>query len=66
MLLVSIPEAAYETRLSQDGIRRAIARGELPHVRIGRRLLIRREDLEAFIEARRRPAPTTREATANA
>ncbi len=52
MSLVSVPEASYELKVSQERIRQIIRRGDLPHVRIGRRRLIRREDLEAFVQAR--------------
>ncbi len=52
--LLSVSDAAELLALSPQSVRRAIRRGELPMVMIGRRVLIRRADLESFIQARRR------------
>lgn len=51
--LLNIPEAAEILRLSKFTIRLFIARGELPIVRLGRRVLIHQEDLRKFVEERR-------------
>jgi excisionase family DNA binding protein len=47
---VGINAAAEMTGLSPAHLRREIARGELPVVRIGRRVLIRTTALEQYIE----------------
>ena len=52
-ILYSIPEAANRLRLSKFTVRLFIARGELPIVRLGRRVLIHKDDLNKFIEERR-------------
>jgi len=51
--LLNIPEAAGILRLSKFTVRLFIARGELPIVRLGRRILIHQEDLRKFVEERR-------------
>jgi excisionase family DNA binding protein len=55
--LLTIAEVARRTSLSPLTIRRAIARGELAHVRIVRRVLVREADLIAFVEARTYASP---------
>jgi len=50
--LLTVAEVARRTSLSPLTIRRAIARGELAHVRIVRRVLVREADLVAFVKAR--------------
>lgn len=52
-VLFCIPEVANRLRLSKFTVRLFIARGELPTVRLGRRVLIHRDDLNKFIEDRR-------------
>jgi len=44
-------EAAEILRISKSEIYRQMQTGGLPHIAIGKRKLIRREDLEAWIEA---------------
>lgn len=51
--LLNIPEVAEILRLSKFTVRLFIGRGELTTVRLGRRVLIRRDDLRKFIEERR-------------
>jgi excisionase family DNA binding protein len=48
-LVLTIPEAAALLRVSERSVRLAIRRGELPGFRIGRRLLVPREKLEAML-----------------
>jgi excisionase family DNA binding protein len=48
---LSAAEVARETGLSYDAVRRAINAGELRATRLRRRLLVRREWLEEWIEA---------------
>ncbi|HOK32540.1 MAG TPA: helix-turn-helix domain-containing protein [Limnochordia bacterium] len=45
-------EAARYLGLSPITMRRLAKRGELPHVRVGKALLFRVVDLDAFLEAR--------------
>ncbi|MET4698984.1 excisionase family DNA binding protein [Constrictibacter sp. MBR-5] len=42
-------EARQILRLSRNGIYEAIARGEVPHIRIGRKILVPRLQLERMI-----------------
>jgi excisionase family DNA binding protein len=42
-------EAAKELRLSRNAIYQAIAKGEVPSVRIGRKILVPRARLEAML-----------------
>lgn len=48
---LTLREVAAETGLSYDAIRRAIASGELTATRLRRRLLIRRDWFEAWVQA---------------
>ena len=52
--LYKTSEVAEILKTSQRSVQRLIQRGELPVVRVGRRHLVLKRDLEAFIEARRR------------
>ncbi len=53
--LLKIPEVAARLRISRSMVHLMIARGELPHVRIGRRAVRVPEDLlQAWLEARLR------------
>lgn len=58
---LSLVEAASHTRLHHNTIRRACLSGELPHRRVFRKILIRREDLEGWLsrlDETARPAAT--------
>lgn len=48
--LLGLKTAAGYLSLSYWTVRELIWRGELPHVRVGRRLLVDRADLDGFIE----------------
>jgi excisionase family DNA binding protein len=48
---ISVLEAARILGLSRDGAYAAAARGELPVIRIGRKLLVPRRRLMAMLEA---------------
>jgi excisionase family DNA binding protein len=50
-LTYTIPEAAEALRISSRSVRRRIAEGTLPTVRIGGRLLIPRKALEDWVIA---------------
>ncbi|MDA1069533.1 MAG: helix-turn-helix domain-containing protein [Verrucomicrobia bacterium] len=47
---MSVPEAAQFLGIGCRTLRELIARQEIRHVRIGRRVLIRKQDCEAFME----------------
>ena len=47
--LLNVREGAKELRLSIHTIRAWIYAKRIPHVRLGRRVLLRREDLESFV-----------------
>ena len=49
MNLLTILEAAKELRVSKTFLLRLIHNGSLKHVKLGRRILIRRNDLETFV-----------------
>lgn len=48
--LLKIPEVARYCRTTDPTVRHWIYTGQLPSKKVGRHRLIRREDLEAFIE----------------
>lgn len=50
-LLLTVPEAATLLRVSRAFTYELIARGDLPVVRLGRRVLIPREELERHVRA---------------
>jgi excisionase family DNA binding protein len=50
-LLLSLPEVCKETRLGKRKVWELSHSGELPIVRVGRRVLVPRAGLEAWIEA---------------
>jgi excisionase family DNA binding protein len=53
MVLMTLNETAAELRLGPTKLWQLTARGELPVVRLGRRVLVTRTDLDAYIEAHR-------------
>lgn len=55
-VLVSVAQAAKELSVTIYGLRRWIAERRIPVVRLGRRVLIKRADLEQFVEQNRQPA----------
>jgi excisionase family DNA binding protein len=48
--LLNVKEGAQELRVSIHTMRWWIYQRRLPHVKLGRRVLLKREDLENFIE----------------
>jgi len=56
MNLLSVSDVAQELKLSQPTVRQLLSKGGLPFIRIGRRILLRREDLETFVKSRREAA----------
>jgi excisionase family DNA binding protein len=56
-LLRDLSEAAGALRVSASRVRQEVSRGRLSHVRMGRRLLFRDQDLREYID--RCTVPTT-------
>lgn len=54
--MLTVSQAAKELAVSIHGLRRWISERKVPVVRLGRRVLLKREDLEEFIEQNRVPA----------
>jgi excisionase family DNA binding protein len=55
-MLVSLEQAAKELSVSIHGLRRWVAERKISVVRLGRRVLIKRKDLDEFIEKNWVPA----------
>lgn len=49
--LLNVDQAAEAMSVSTKTVRRLIATGEVPHVRVGRAVRIRTRDLDRYIEA---------------
>ena len=54
--VLSVVEAARALNLGVPTVRRMIARRQIPHVRLGRRIALLADDLHAYLAARRIPA----------
>jgi excisionase family DNA binding protein len=52
----TVPEAAAALGISEDFLRNLIRRDEIPHVRLGRRVLIPVDALRALIGGKSEPA----------
>lgn len=64
-VLLTVEEAAAMLRIGRNTAYELIARGELPHVRLGRLIRVPRHALERWIEeAARMPAPIDKRSTA--
>ena len=57
---LSVAEVAAALKLNPQTVRNMIDRGEIPAIRIGRRVRITRSDLEQVLEHGRIGAPTTK------
>jgi excisionase family DNA binding protein len=51
--LMDVADVAAYTRLSTHTIRKHAQRGTIPVVRLGRRILFRRDEIDAWIESER-------------
>ena len=51
--LLSIPEVCQELGMGKSWVYRRIQGGEIPSVKLGRNIKVRREDLESYLEAQR-------------
>src|SRR5215203_924026 len=49
--LLSIMEVCQELRMGKSWVYRRIQSGEIPSVKLGRNIKVRREDLEGYLEA---------------
>jgi excisionase family DNA binding protein len=48
--LLSIPEVCQELGMGKSWVYRRIQSGEIPSVKLGRNIKVRREDLEGYLE----------------
>ena len=54
--LMDVGDVAEYTSLSESTIRKRVAAGTIPVVRIGRRTLFRRADIDQWVDAHQRAA----------
>lgn len=54
--LLTIADLADRLQLAEVTIRKKLARGEIPHVRIGRAIRFRPEDIDAWLDDQRAAA----------
>ncbi len=52
--LLSLSEVRQELGMSKGWVYQRIRSGEIPHVKLGHNIKVRREDLEAYLQAQRR------------
>ena len=52
--LLSLKEVCQELGMSRGWVYQRIRSGEIPHVKLGHNIKVRREDLEAYLQAQRR------------
>jgi excisionase family DNA binding protein len=55
-LVFTVEEARYRLGLSRGGCYEAIRRGEIPSIRIGKRILIPRAALQRLLDGKRNPS----------
>jgi excisionase family DNA binding protein len=51
--LLAIPDVCQELGMGKSWVYRRIQSGEIPSVKLGRNIKVRREDLEGYLEAQR-------------
>ena len=49
---MSVKEASFYLGVSERKLRDSIARGDVRHVRFGSRIILRKQDLDLFLEGR--------------
>ena len=54
--LLSIPQLCQELGMGKSWIYRRLRSGEIPSVRLGRTIKVRRDELEGYLESHRYPA----------
>jgi excisionase family DNA binding protein len=64
--LLTTKEIGARLRCSVPTVKRLLKRGELPIVRVGRRVLVRQEAVDAWIAAHETPATAAQEIPAQA
>ena len=52
--LLSLSEVRQELGMSKGWVYQRIRSGEIPHVKLGHNIKVRREDLDAYLQAQRR------------
>jgi excisionase family DNA binding protein len=52
--LLSLKEVRQELGMSKGWVYQRIRSGEIPHVKLGHNIKVRREDLQAYLQAQRR------------
>ena len=52
--LLSLKEVSQELGMSKGWVYQRVRSGEIPHVKLGHNIKVRREDLEAYLQAQRR------------
>jgi excisionase family DNA binding protein len=55
--LLSIPELCQELGMGKSWVYRRLRSGEIPSVKLGRSIKVKREDLEGYLESRRHRPP---------
>ena len=56
--LLSIPEVCQELGMGKSWVYRRLRSGEIPSVKLGRSIKVKREDLEGYLEKQRSQPPT--------
>lgn len=54
--MMTVPETAEKLRVKTGTIRKWIYGGQLPHVKLGGRVCLKMQDIQAFIEKNYHPA----------
>jgi excisionase family DNA binding protein len=57
MQLLSIPQLCQELGMGKSWIYRRLRSGEIPSIRLGRTIKVRRDELEQYLERHHYPAP---------
>ena len=52
--LLSLKEVRQELGMSKGWVYQRVKSGEIPHVKLGHNIKVRREDLQAYLQAQRR------------
>ena len=53
--ILTVPETAEYLKLSKSKVYYLVQRNQIPHIKIGKNVRIRREDLEKWLEERAQP-----------
>jgi excisionase family DNA binding protein len=57
--LLSIPQLCQELGMGRSWVYRRLRSGEIPSVRLGRSIKVRREELEEYLQSHRYPASSS-------